>query len=72
MTVDPRNIRYGDVSEHIKSELEGARLDLETAAAEDVPALQGRISALRTVIGWFEHGAIARAEIFNSTPNHET
>lgn len=55
---DPSNIRWGDVREHIAAELESVRDALVTAPPADVPRLQGRAQALRTIVDWFEHGAI--------------
>ena len=70
MSQNPANIRWGDVSERIKGELETARLMLETAPIADVPVLQGQVAALKTVIEWFERGAInERAMLFTPNPH---
>jgi hypothetical protein len=65
------NIRWGDVSERIRGELDRVRDFLETARPEDVPALQGEVRALRSVIDWFERGALAERAILNPTNPHD-
>lgn len=71
MSVDPRNIRYADVRDKLHRELEDARTALETATGGDVLRLQGHISALRSVIDWFERGALAERALFDSNPRSE-
>lgn len=65
------NIRWGDVSEKIKAELEVARDRLENASPADVPRIQGEAAALRSVIQWFEHGAIAEQAILHPHNPHD-
>lgn len=72
MTGNAANVRWADVSDKIKRELESARLELENAPIEEVPKLQGQVIALRSIIDWFERGALAeRAVLFSPYPHEQ-
>lgn len=67
--LDPFNVRWGDVRAKVKAELDEVKDALVRAAPGEIAGLQGRAIALQSLIGWFERGAIAEAEITReSTP----
>ena len=70
MSQNAANIRWGDVSAHIKRELDNARERMESAPIAEVPALQGQVTALKSVISWFEHGALAEQALMSSPNPH--